>query len=110
MSIRTCRAESIGQLDRPTGPVRERLLRDQSAHDVFASAFTPKGCLTYGLTLTRSTVRHLLTVEAPSAVDAVAEAALEAQVRALALLEELEVPVRGELTTSLTCLEDVRRR
>lgn len=110
MSIRTYRAESVGQFDRPTGPVRERLLREQPAHDVFASAFTAEGCLTYGPTLTRFTVRHLLTVEAPCAVDADSEAVLEAQVRALTLLEELEAPVRGELATTLTCLEDLKRR
>lgn len=107
---RTYRAESIGQFDRPTGSVRQHLLAQQPAHDVFSSAFTTEGCLTYGPALTRFSVRQLLVVQAASAVDADAEAAVEAEVRALALVESFGAAVRGELATSLTCLEDVKRR
>lgn len=110
MSTRTYRAEVVGQFQRPDGELRERLLAQQGEHDVFSSAFTEDGCWTYGPTLTRFTVRHLLTVTAPSAVEADGEAHTEALVRSMALLEGHGVAWRGGLSASVTCLEDVRAR
>ncbi len=106
---RTYRAEVVGQFDRPTGGVRERLLAEQGDHDVFASAFTEAGCLTYGPTLTRFTVRYLLSVTAASSIAADADAATLAELATLELLEAGEVPHK-DLTVSLTCLEDLKRR
>ncbi|MEH3077031.1 MAG: DUF6204 family protein [Quadrisphaera sp.] len=107
---RTYRTEVVGQFARPNGELRARLLADQSAHDVFSSAFTEDGCWTYGPTLTRFTVRHLLTVRAASAVEADEDARTEAVVRAMALLEENGVAWRGDLNVSVTCLEDLKPR
>lgn len=107
---RTYRTEVVGQFARPDGELRARLLADQSAHDVFSSAFTEDGCWTYGPTLTRFTVRHLLTVRASSAVEADEDARTEAVVRAMALLEENGVAWRGDLSVSVTCLEDLKPR
>ncbi|PWJ53208.1 hypothetical protein SAMN06264364_114103 [Quadrisphaera granulorum] len=110
MATRTYRTEVIGQFQRPDDDVRERLLADQSAHDVFSSAFTEDGCWTYGPTLTRFTVRHLLSIEAPSSVEADDDARTEALVRSMALLEENGVSWRGDLTASVTCLDDIKPR
>lgn len=110
MVARTYRTEVIGQFDRPDGELRERLLATQADHDVFASAYTDDGCWTYGPTLTRFTVRHLLTVEAASTVDADEEARTEALVRTMSLLEDSGVAWRGDLSVSTTCLQDVKAR
>lgn len=110
MSTRTYRTEVVGHFVRPEGELRERLLATQGEHDVFSSAFTAEGCWTYGPTLTRFTVRYLLAVEASSAVAADEDAHTEALVRTMALLEDAGVAWRGELTASVTCLEDVKPR
>ncbi|MGQ7296810.1 DUF6204 family protein [Quadrisphaera sp. KR29] len=107
---RTYRTEVVGQFERPQGELRQRLLATQSEHDVFSSAFTEDGCWTYGPTLTRFTVRHLLVVDAASAVAADEDARTEALVRAMELLEQQGVGWRGDLTVSVTCLEDVKPR
>lgn len=109
-ATRTYRTEVIGQFARPEGELRARLLADQGAHDVFSSAFTEDGCWTYGPTLTRFTVRHLLIIPASSAVEADEDAGTEALVRTMALLEENGVAWRGDLSVSVTCLEDLKPR
>ncbi|TNM70168.1 hypothetical protein FHN55_00225 [Streptomyces sp. NP160] len=110
MATRTYRTEVVGQFVRPEGELRERLLATQGEHDVFSSAFTEDGCWTYGPTLTRFTVRHLLTVDAASAVEADEDARAEALLRSMAVLEEHGVAWRGDLSVSLTCLQDLRLR
>ncbi|MBC3761135.1 DUF6204 family protein [Quadrisphaera oryzae] len=107
---RTYRTEVVGQFDRPSGELRQRLLAAQGEHDVFSSAFTEDGCWTYGPTLTRFTVRHLLTVVSPSTVEANDDARTEALLRTMTILQDAGVSWRGDLSVSVTCLQDVRTR
>lgn len=106
---RTYRAEVAGRFDSPDAALKETLLAEQPAHDYTESGFTEEGTFTYAPALTRFTLRYLLVVEADSAVEADEQAALEAEVRAQEYLDGRGIPVKA-LTTTLTCLEDVKPR
>ena len=108
-AMRTYRIEVIGQFDRPQGVVRERLLARAPHHGLITSAFTPEGTFRYNASLTRFTFKYLVTSDADSAVAADASAAEEAELKALAHLEEHEIPFRS-LTTSSTCVDDIKPR
>ena len=101
--LRTYRVLVTGQFDQPASMVREQLLTEQPAHDVVASAFAPEGTFSYTQTLTRFTLRYLLSIDEGSAVEADAMAELEGEVRAGDHLAARGVPFKA-LTVSATCL------
>lgn len=105
--VRTYRVQVTGQFDRPEPALRERLLADQSAHDVFVSAFVPTGTFSYGPTLTRFTLRYLVELDEASAVEADMAAELEGEIRASEYLQARGIPFKS-LTVSVTCLQDVK--
>ena len=107
--VRTYRVQVTGQFDRPASAVRERLLAEQSAHDVFASAFVAEGTFSYTPTLTRFTLRYLLDIDQGSAADADMAAELEGEILAGSYLEERDIPFKA-LTVSVTCVQDVKVR
>jgi len=107
--VRTYRVQVTGQFDRPASAVRERLLAEQSAHDVFASAFVAEGTFSYAPTLTRFTLRYLLDIDQGSAADADMAAELEGEILAGSYLEERDIPFKA-LTVSVTCMQDVKVR
>ncbi|RKS75599.1 hypothetical protein CLV35_2073 [Motilibacter peucedani] len=104
--VRTYRVQVTGRFDAPAPDVREQLLAEQPAHDVYASAFTPSGTFTYTPTLTRFTLRYLLDVDESSAAEADVVAELEGEVRAVDYLAGRGIPAKG-LRTTTTCIEDV---
>lgn len=88
---------------------QQRLRAEQPAHDITVSAFCPEGSFSYAAALTRFTVRYLLEVTEPTAVEADEAALVEAELLARELLDARGLGHRG-LTTTATCLDDVRRR
>ena len=105
--IRTYRVQVTGQFDRPGTKVRQRLLTEQSAHDLADSAFTPEGTLSYTRTLTRFSFRYLLDIDEDSSVHADALATLEGEVRAGEYLDARGISFRP-LTVTASCLQDVK--
>jgi hypothetical protein len=105
--VRTYRVLVTGQFDQPASTVRAQLLAEQPAHDVVASAFAPEGTFSYTPTLTRFTLRYLLSIDEGSAVEADAMAELEGEIRARDYLVGRGVPFKA-LTVSATCMQDVK--
>ena len=98
-----------GRFDGLDPATKTQLLAEQADHDVLVSAFSPEGSLTYSPSLTRFTLRYLLTVTEASAAEADEAAVVEGELLARELLDARGLTHKS-LTTSSTCLEDVKRR
>jgi hypothetical protein len=107
VSIRTYRVIVRGVFDSLDDEQRTRLRGQLAAHDLFASAFTETGSLTYDAALGPFSHRVVVHVEGGPAEEDDAHAAGE--LSAMAALEELGVAWRN-LRSTVTCTDDVKVR
>jgi hypothetical protein len=107
VSLRTYRVIVRGFFDGLDDGRRARLRAEAAAHDLFDSAFTEEGSLTYDEKLSAFSARVLVRVE-PGA-DEVAEAQTAAELKALEHLDALGVGHR-QLRSTATCMDDVKIR
>ena len=107
MSLRTYRVIVRGVFDGLDDAQRTRLRDRLAAHDLFASAFTERGSLTYDAALSPFSHRVVVQVEGGHGEEDDAHTAGE--LSAMAALEELGVAWR-RLRSTVTCTDDVRVR
>jgi hypothetical protein len=107
VSLRTYRVIVRGVFD-GLGDAERATLREQLAdHDLFDSAFTETGSLSYDTSLSAFSVRVVVQVEAGA--DEAAEAQTAGELAALEHLDALGVGHR-RLRSTVTCMDDVKIR
>lgn len=106
---RTYRVTVAGRFAGLTPEQKDRLRAEAAEHDMFHAAFTPEGTFIYSDALTRFTVRSLVTSEEGAPADADAEAVALAEDAARGLLAGQGLGYK-HLTSTFTCLEDVKVR
>jgi hypothetical protein len=107
VSTRTYRVIVRGFFDGVDDDQRARLRAQLAAHDLFDSAFTPEGTLSYDGTL--SPFSHRVVVQVDAGEGEEDDAHTTGQLSAMACLEGLGVGWRN-LRSSVTCMDDVRIR
>jgi hypothetical protein len=107
VSIRTYRVIVRGVFDSLDEDQRARLRAQLAAHDLFASAFTERGSLSYDSTLAPFSHRVVVQVDGGPGEQDDAHAA--GQLSAMAALEGLGVAWR-RLRSTVTCTDDVKVR
>jgi hypothetical protein len=107
VSLRTYRVIVRGVFDGLDDAQRNRLRAEASAHDIFDSAFTEAGSLTYEKSLAAFSVRVVVQVE--PGIDEAADAQTAGELAALEHLDALGVGHRN-LRSTVTCMDDVKIR
>jgi hypothetical protein len=107
VSTRTYRVVVRGVFDGLDEARRDRLRADAASHDIFDSAFTEAGSLTYDGSLSAFSVRVVVRVDPGS--DEEAEAQTAGELTALEHLDALGVGHR-RLRSTVTCMDDVKIR
>ena len=107
MSARTYRVVVRGFFDGLDGERRAALLGRLADHDIFGSAFTEDGTLTYDEQLSAFSHRVLVRVDAGPGEEA--DAATAGELSALEALDRLGVGAR-RLRVAVTSVDDVKVR
>ena len=107
MSTRTYRVIVRGVLSDLDDDQRARLRADLAAHDLFASAFTETGTLSYDAAL--GPFSHRVVVQVDAGAGEGDDAHTAGELSAMAALEELGVAWRN-LRSTVTCMDDVKVR
>jgi hypothetical protein len=107
VSTRTYRVIVRGVFDGLDDGRRDRLRTEASAHDIFDSAFTEAGTLTYDRDLSAFSVRVVVHVE--PGTDEEAEARTAGELAALEHLDAMGVGHR-RLRSTVTCMDEVKIR
>ena len=107
MSTRTYRVVVRGFFDGLDDAQRSRLRDRAVVHDLFSSAFTDEGTLTYDATV--SAFSHRVTVHVDSGPDEVADAHAAGELSAMERLDAEGLGYR-RLRSTVTCMDDVKIR
>ena len=107
MSLRTYRVIVRGVFNGLDDAQGARLREQLAAHDIFDSAFTEAGSLTYEKSLSAFSVRVVVQVE--PGIDEAADAQTAGELVALEHLDALGAGHRN-LRSTVTCMDDVKIR